>query len=71
MATLIIMEDGRSPLTWNIMQLSDLPLELLEKIVHFSVRVRTFKRALRLRLVNSKVRPRSVETFDTNDLTLE
>jgi hypothetical protein len=36
------------------MRLFDMPLELVEKIVCFSIRVRTFKRALRLRLINSK-----------------
>ncbi|KAF4627002.1 hypothetical protein G7Y89_g11153 [Cudoniella acicularis] len=33
-----------------------MPLELVEKIVYFSIRVRTFKRALRLRLVNRQFR---------------
>jgi hypothetical protein len=47
-------KDRRLQSTSTIMRLFDMPLELVEKIVYFSIRVRTFKRALRLRLINSK-----------------
>lgn len=50
-----IVKDSGPQSTNTIMRsFDDLPLELVDKIVHFSIQSRTFKRALRLRLINSK-----------------
>ena len=50
-----IKEERGLQSTGKAMQSFNLPLELLERIIHFSIRVRSFKRALRLRLVNRKL----------------
>jgi hypothetical protein len=46
--------DMRKEAQKETMQSPDLPPELLEMVIHFSIRVRSLRRALRLRLVNRR-----------------